>query len=336
MDVSTNILEEAINAPHGELKTLAERHGIAYPTFRKEVSIYERRQADQEQQEWMNAPMGRYLDTPVASAPSTQARDTLKTISSCPAPLELVKPPEALRLSRFLYCADIHAPIHDPVWVERLCRVAYHLGVQDVVIGGDAFDFAELSSHGADIEQPDLNESIEITGQVLRYIKSKFDKVHILPGNHCRRLAKKLDKHLSFRNLVKMAVGDMEGFVTTDNDYFLIDSPQGGIGWAAGHPRFFAQFPAKGLETIATQRQRHVLGAHSHTLGLIRHGKFMCISPGHMMRPDLTPYLVRSDGMSKHPDQGQAQGFVLIENTKTDGQLVTLFGEGLTRWSDYV
>lgn len=336
MNIATDILEEAINAPHGELKNLAERSGINYNTFRKIVSAYERQQADladAEQQEWLNAPMGRYLDAP---APSTQARNTLKVISSCPALLELVKPPEPLRLSRWLDCADLHAPIHDPVWIERLCRVAYHLEVEDLVINGDAFDFAELSSHGADIEQPDLNESIEITGQVLRYVKSAFKTVHIIPGNHCRRLAKKLDKHLSFRNLVKMAVGDMEGFVTTDDDYFLIDSPNGGVGWMVGHPRFFASFPAKGLETVAVQRQRNVIGAHSHTLGLIRHGDFLCVSPGHMMLPNATPYLVRSDGMSKHPRQDQAQGFCLIEDTKTDGQLVTLFGEGLTRWSDYV
>src|SRR5262249_25556697 len=102
-----------------------------------------------------------------------------------------------------------------------------------------------------------------------------------------------------------------------------------------GHPRFFAQFPAKGLEQVAAQRQRHAGGGHSHTFGLVRHGRLLCLSPGHLMRPDLTPYLVRGDGMSKHPSQDYAQGFALIENTKADGDVVTMFGQNVTRWSDY-
>ena len=84
------------------------------------------------------------------------------------------------------------------------------------------------------------------------------------------------------------------------------------------------------------EMERSVIGAHSHTFGLTRIGKFLCISPGHMMSPSLTPYLVRSNGLSKHPDQEPSSGFVLIETTKEDGDVLTMFGEGVTRWSDYL
>lgn len=265
------------------------------------------------------------------ATPAHQAHDTLRSISqSCPKPLKLIEPVQELHLTKWLYCADVHAPMHDNMWIERLCRVAYHLAVSDLVIGGDFFDFAELSSHGSDIEVPDINRALELSGEVLRYIKSHFERVFMLPGNHCRRLAKRLDKNLSFRNLVKMAVGDMTGIFTTDDDYFFINGT-----WTVGHPRFFAQFPAKGLEMVAVQRQRNVIGAHSHTLGLIRHGQFLCASPGHLMRSDLVPYVQRSDGMSKFADQDASQGFVLVEHTKADGDVVTLFGQNLTRWSDF-
>jgi 3',5'-cyclic AMP phosphodiesterase CpdA len=208
------------------------------------------------------------------------------------------------------------------------------LEVDDLIIGGDLCDFDSLSAHPADLPQTDLNQSIEVTGQVLRYLKSAFRTIYLLPGNHDRRLAKKLDKHLSFTYLVKMFVGDTPGFVATDADFYLIDSEYAGrAGWSVGHPRFFSSYPTKGLDQVALQRQRHVIGAHSHTLGASKIGPYWCISPGHMMRPDLTPYLTRSAGLSKHADQ--SAGFVLVEHEPA-ADVVTLFADGLTRWRDYV
>lgn len=256
--------------------------------------------------------------------------------ATCPAPLQVTQPVANIALHRWLYCSDAHTPVHDPIAIDRLVSVGRRLGVDDLVIGGDWFDFAELSSHGDDIEMPDINKAIEVSGQVLRYVKSNFQNIYILPGNHCRRAAKLMNKNLSFKNLVRMAVGDLTGFHITDHDYFLVNpSTPENPGWTVGHPRFFAQFPTKGLEQVAMMRQRHVIGAHSHTWGLTKFGKFLCVSPGHMMRPDLTPYLVRSNGLSKHPDQEPSSGFVLIETILGEGDIVTMFGDGVTRWSDY-
>jgi hypothetical protein len=312
MPIPVNILAAAARAPYGQIKDLAEQHGINYNSLRRAVSEFER---------------SGVRDIPELSASLSQAA------IACPPAIELVQPPAPLNLQRWLYCSDIHAPLHSELWIERLVRVARELDVPDLVIGGDAFDFAELSGHGDDIEMPDINQALEIAGQVLWYIKAAFQRVHILPGNHCRRLARRLNKNLAFRNLVKMAVGDLTGIETTENDYLLIDTPYSDIGWAVGHPRFFAAYPTKGLDAVALQRQRHVIGAHSHTLGMSKIGRYWCVSPGMMMRPELTPYLVRSDGLSKHADQ--SHGFVFVESTREDGDVVTLFANGLTRWSDY-
>ena len=325
------------NGKYGALSDFAERHGLNPNTLRGALSrmggIDALHMTPTTPVDETYSPA--FVDDLEAVVPQKPAQRVMG--DACPEPIALVQPEPILRLDRWLYCADLHSPLHDAKWIERLCKVAVALDVDELVIGGDAFDGGEVSTHGDDMEQPDINEALEVTGQVLRYIKSYFSTIHILPGNHCRRYAKRLNKDLHFKNLVRMAVGDTTGFDITNRDYFLInETTPTRAGWSVGHPRFFAQFPAKGLETVAVQRQRNVIGAHSHTSGVIRHGRFLCCSPGHLMRPDLTPYLVRSDGMSKHPDQDRAQGFVLIEATKGDEDTLTLFGNGLTRWSDYV
>lgn len=326
-------LDEAIER-RGGIKEFALRHGLNENSIRGALSrVRAAREAvepigvDEETAEWMNAPAG-----PFQAAPETPR---LETPAVLPEPLQLVQPAAPLKFEKFLYISDIHSPLHDTDYIERLCRVAYHLDVKDLVIGGDFFDLAELSSHGDDIEMPDINQSLEIAGQVFQYIAGHFETVYALPGNHCRRLAKRLNKNLSFRSLVRMAAGDVPNVKTTENDYFLIDTPHGAHSWTVGHPRFFAAYPTKGLDVVAMQRRRNVIGAHSHTIGLARIGPYVVVSPGHLMRPDLTPYLVRGDGMSKHADQQPARGFVLVESTKMDGDVVTLFGDGLVRWSDF-
>lgn len=323
-------LDEAVEK-HGGLKEFCSKHDLNYHTVRGALSR-KRAEAggeplDAETVEWMDAPAGPFAEEVKPNAQSVP--------TSCPAPLQLVQPAVPLKLSKFLYSADQHAPLHDTQYIERMCRVAYHLSVDTLVIGGDFFDNGELSRHGDDIEQADINQAVELAGEVLRFIKSNFETIHILPGNHCRRFAKRLNKNLSFRNLVKMAVGDMSGIQTTEADFFYIDTPHGKRGWTCGHPRFFAAYPTKGLDTVAMQRHRNVIGAHSHTIGLARVGEYVVVSPGHQMRADIVPYIARGDGMSKHADQVPARGFVLVESTKSDGDVVTLFGEGLTRWSDY-
>lgn len=326
-------------AVHGGIRAFAERHTLNANSIRGALSrgggIASLHSANGLPLHASQAPV--FSDALEVAAQQKPAQRAVGEVPEfCPEPITLIQPEPILSLHRWLYAADLHSPLHDAKWIERLCKVAKALDVSELVLGGDVFDAGEVSSHGDDLEAADINQALETTGQVLRYIKSHFKTIHILPGNHCRRYARRLNKDLHFKNLVQMAVGDISGFNITNRDYFLVnETTKTRAGWAVGHPRFFAQFPAKGLETIAVQRQRSVIGAHSHTSGVIRHGRFICCSPGHLMRPDLTPYLARGDGMSKHPEQTSAQGFVLVESEPGEEDTLTLFGNGLTRWSDY-
>ncbi len=308
----------------GGILEFAERYGLNSNSLRGALS--RRGGADALQPE-----------TPEEAAPAQQAHDTLKTIRSLgpvPQAVRVIDEPKTLHLDRFLYASDFHVPLHSERAIERLVKVALALEIEDLVIGGDLTDQDCLSSHPADLPQVSLNQAIEVAGQVIRYLRTVFPRLYVLPGNHDRRMAKALNKDLGFKYLVQMCAGSMDGITVTDNDYFYINtSSMKSTGWTVGHPRFFAAYPTKGLDVVAQQRQRSVVGAHSHTIGLVRLNQFWCVSPGMMMRPDLTPYVVRSNGLSKFGDQ--TEGFVMVEATPNDGDIVTLYADGLTRWSDY-
>jgi hypothetical protein len=314
--------ESIVNAARvrGQLRPLCEELGLNFDSVRGALSRAGLYDSDE------NAP--------------SQALDILKTLRSLgpvPQAVKIVEEPKPLYLDRWLYAADFHVPFHSELALERLVSVGLALEVEDLVVGGDLLDFDSLSTHPADLPQVDLNQAIEIGGQVIRYLRSAFKRLYIVPGNHDRRAAKALGPkgaNLSFTHVLRMCAGDLDGITASDNDYFYIgDSTPERPGFSAGHPRFFASFPAKGLDAVALQRQRHVLGAHAHTLGAAKIGKFWCVSPGMMCDTSITPYIVRSNGLSKHADQ--AHGFVLVETTDSDGDVVTLFADGLTRWSDY-
>jgi hypothetical protein len=316
MTISQAIIELAINAKHGGIKQIAEEYNVNYHTLRKEVSKYERSVLCPQEGEGLE-PL------------SSQARDTLTGIAKLgpvPQSVNIVKPPLHLHERKWAYASDFHCPMQDERWVERLAKVGYHLEIPTLIVGGDVADFDSISAHGSDIEQHDINTAVEVAGQVIRYLKGVFERIVLLPGNHDRRLAKKLDKNLSWENVVRMMVGNMDGIMATDDDYVLVgDKP----GFSCGHPRHFSAKPTGGLHSVALYRQRNVIAAHNHVQGLaIVNNQYVTIDPGCMCRAEATPYYMRSNGLSKF--QEWTPGFVTVEDN-----IPTLFGEFITRWSDY-
>jgi hypothetical protein len=67
-----------------------------------------------------------------------------------------------------------------------------------------------------------------------------------LPGNHCRRVATKLDEPLEFDALIHAAVKGRvpaSKIISTDYDYIYIG--QEDSGWVVGHPRYFLDYPGQ-------------------------------------------------------------------------------------------
>lgn len=262
--------------------------------------------------------------------PSPQAINTLRqTSNALPRAANIVQPPAHFKLQKFAYASDFHAPYHSTLWVERLYKVGYHLEIPTLVIAGDLFDFDNVSRHGSDIQSTDLNKTLEIGGQVVRYLHQVFETIVVLPGNHDRRLMKKLDRDLSWANVLRMAVGNMDGIVSVEQDYLCFDDQDGRTQWIGGHPSFFSSRPTVGLQQVALLRQAGILGSHNHIQGMSKvNDKFWVIDPGCMCDRTITPYIQRGAGLSRFQDW--SNGFLVI-----DDNLPQLFADGLTRWSDF-
>lgn len=318
MAIANDILEAARQAARGELQAVAEQYNVNYNTLRRELAAYRR-----DVEAWRAASAGL----------ADEQRQAERVVAPAPQPITIVTPPLTVTASKWLYAADFHSPLHDERWLERLVRVGLAHDVETLVVGGDLYDLDTMSRHPADLPQVPLSDAIRVNGEVTRYLARYFARLVLVPGNHDRRFARAVNKNLSFGDVVRMMAGDATNITTTDNDYVYVETG-GDVRWCVGHPRFFATYPTKGLDEVALKRSTHVIGAHSHTLGAVRvNDRFWAVSPGMMARNDLTPYIVRGNGLSKYAEQ--SHGFVLVEHHDGDGDVLQLFAEGTVRWSRY-
>ena len=324
-DTQRHELSQAM-AQRGGLKKFSQRHGINFHSLRGGLSrtrgqALEPSRSDLEEQWDRTAAL--LLDELQRDGAEPHRRFD---VGHTPKTINLVEKPLHLQLKKWAWASDFHAPVHSELWVERLARVGHALDVPTLVVGGDLFDFADISRHGSDQTVPDINETLRVGGEILRYLRQVFPQIIVLPGNHDRRVAKKLDRDLSWENVVRMAVGDMTGITTTNSDYLYVnDNP----GWACGHPSFFSVQPTVGLRQVALYRKRHILGSHNHVQGVSKvNDEYICIDPGAMCDRMATSYYMRGNGISKL--QEWSNGFVIIDN-----DVPQLFADRLVHWRDY-
>lgn len=340
MPLSDAILNEALNAPRGTLPEVAARHGVNHNTLRREVGAARRGWQEayaNPMPDWArnNTPLLDSIFRP--SAPENGVQRATGAYAALPDIPQLIeRPPLQFDGDTFLYTADWHAPLYSKQQAIRVALVADTERIDTLVIGGDIMDFQSASSHPKTELQASLNETITAAGKILDFFLDYFDRIYVLPGNHDVRLAKKLDSPLSFEMLIRAGVqrgkvsSDVEStapIITTDNTYLYIGETE--TGWVAGHPDRYTRTPVN-LTKAAQRERRHVLGAHTHLQSLEWSdcGKFFCIYPGHCTEPRMTPYVMRSKGLSTYAES--KAGFVLVRNN-----MPLLLGDGLTNWSKY-
>ena len=247
-----------------------------------------------------------------------------------PGNMNVADAPLTVHLTNWLYASDLHIPLHNRTYLERLIRVGKHAGIKHLVIGGDLFDFQSLSEHPKEDREVGYDDSKRVAGRILRLLGEDFH-LYIVPGNHDRRYAKRLGGYIDFKDLIWAALaGERTKYPITvsNNDYIYIN--EGEAGWVVGHPRFFSTIPAKGGAEVAMIQRRNVCGAHNHIIGMMQSkcGNFWAVDPGHMTEPAMTPYKVRSEGLSKFP--AWRPGFMLVQNN-----IPQIMTDGLVDWQAY-
>lgn len=221
--------------------------------------------------------------------------------------------------TNLLVLGDLHVPYHNTTMLRRAVYVVkrHFPHIEDIVVIGDWWDFGVISRHPKDEMQAALDEEIEVSGQVGRALLKHFKRAWITNGNHCQRMARKLDTPLHLKHLYGMAFGrdwpECEMHIT-DLDYLYADSPDGDPykNWLLGHPRNYSGQGGKTPSDIAALEHRNVATGHNHIIGTSasKCGRYIGVDVGHSTEPQRHAYV--RNALTKYSRWNA--GFLVISN----------------------
>lgn len=225
----------------------------------------------------------------------------------------------------FLWISDLHCPYHSKIMLDRALTIlrTYFPHIGTIIFGGDLFDNAAVSDHPHTGLTANMNQVIDIGGDVLRAIMDSCTRLVILSGNHDQWVERKLDAPFDLRHLINAALKndrpDCE-MIITNLDYVYVNDD-----YIVGHP---SDYSAKGGQTpafIADAYHKHVITGHNHVAGyqMSVSGLHWGIDSGSMTNPDDHYYVRRR--LSKRAKW--TMGFVVV-----DHGYPYLFNDKMTDW----
>jgi hypothetical protein len=201
-----------------------------------------------------------------------------------------------------LVMGDLHVPQHNKQMLKRAIYVTrrYFPNVSRLCLIGDTWDWTSLSKHPKDQPSEDLDESLELGGEMIRHIADYFDSVWMTNGNHDARLGLKLDAPFTLKRVVAAALAEnwpKAKLHVSNLDYVYADNEDKdpSRNWILGHPSHYSGMGGKTPSEIADTECRNVATGHNHRVGLqpSKSGKFVGVDCGHMTDPDLHYYVLR-------------------------------------------
>jgi len=203
-----------------------------------------------------------------------------------------------------LCIGDLHVPYHNTSILESAIRITrdQYPDVHTLIIGGDIFDFASLSSYSHNQPEVDPNDTIQLAGDVLRALAAYLPQIKhmvICSGNHDERFSRKLDRSFSLQLLINAAFGQVwpKGCKVqiTNLDYIYLGKDNEPGAWVIGHPSSYSGISAKTPADMADIYQRHTMTFHNHISGIgqSKSGRYIAVDAGHCTQPDSHYYQVR-------------------------------------------
>jgi hypothetical protein len=210
--------------------------------------------------------------------------------------------------------ADFHIPLYDPVLVNHMIDKARELGITQLIIAGDFFNFDALSQYDPKQDGADLEREWYEGVAVMRVLLETFDRIVYTWGNHDSRMHKSLGFKMKFAEAMRMVFGilgdeALERIEITNLDHVIVEAGKGGTYYVC-HPQNYNSTPLASARKIANKQNRHVITAHSHhiAVGLAEDGEKIVIEAGGFHDKTKTAYLQRSTTFPSW-----AQGYVWLK-----------------------
>jgi len=190
----------------------------------------------------------------------------------------------------FLLLFDIHSPLQDADWINRVMELALDMGIDSVGIGGDLVEF-DAFSHFRRSEDYDIRDELKTTRKLLSAL-ANFDRVIFSPGNHEVRLSRKLNWLLPVDESMKLFLESPKVQMTSLHWFEVIS---GGEKFRVEHPKNTSVHAALIPQKLCSKFLCHIIAGHGHDWGLARDvsDHFWAIDAGCCLDPKRVDYCNR-------------------------------------------
>jgi hypothetical protein len=233
----------------------------------------------------------------------------------------------------WMITGDWHAPYTDWLMVARMVNVARRLGIPNLLIVGDLFNFDSASSHPAIVRGSAVEDDVEAARFALRLCLETFEQVYISSGNHDLWLARSMATKFSGVGLADLLLHLCDGDKYPDRVHWsiyshaLVHSERSGV-WRCSHPRNYARNRSATAATLSAKYECHTITHHEHHLnkGVSLNGRYTCVSNGCLVDAEKLAYVRLVDNTMPE----MVTGFASLQNGVCD-----LYGgpPGFTNWS---
>lgn len=213
---------------------------------------------------------------------------------------------------------DIHGGYHDAAYIGQAIRLAQAARIDTLITDADIFDFDSISRFTKNARQLELNDELEVQGQILYTLGNLFS-VYMMNANHGQRIVNRLNQPLDLSRVVAMALNGRSAKITcTNREYFFMDH------FAFAHPsNMHSTVTGKIPAQLATKYRRHTLTGHTHRAGHVyTPNGFLALEVGCCI--DQTHVAYKMLGANAYPDV--MKGFALI----VDGEVFHFDATGNT------
>lgn len=215
--------------------------------------------------------------------------------------------PTVLRDIPVMIAADLHNPLYDPEWVNRMISTARVEEIKTLVMGGDFFNFDALSQYDPKQEDAGLEREWREGLRVMDVLLETFDRIIYVWGNHDARLHRALGFKTRFATAMQMVFGSLGAealkrieFSNLDHCWIEYTNEDGSVDdvnrWYICHPANYSRVPLSTPRRLAAIKNANVITAHSHhcAVGYAENGRYVVAEAGGLFDADKTAYLQRS------------------------------------------
>lgn len=227
----------------------------------------------------------------------------------------------------YTICGDVHLNTVNEHFLYLMLAVAKKTTKRPrkLIVAGDLVNADAFSDYESDSPEPHFGDEVYAGRWFFREVLSVFDSVHLLTGNHDRRIGKKTRKVFNLATTVQLMTHDPR--VEVSNWGHCVIQNRHGSDWRITHGSQYSINQLTVADQLAQKYRQNIISHHEHHLavGFDRYGYHLIINNGGLFDKTAQAYTLLDD--SKHART--KNGFTVLK----DGYPTVYGEEPFTNWA---